>query len=399
MRIAGVIAEYDPFHAGHAWQLARLRRLGAGRVVVCLSGPVVQRGTAALLPPAVRAAAALQAGADLVLALPAPWASASAEGFAAGGVAVLSALGCVDTLAFGAEHPDALALQSAAAALEGPAFAAALRRLLDSPKAANQPFAALRAAAAKEVCPGADALLAGPNDNLGIEYCRAILRQKSPLRPLALPRQGAAHDAAAPGSGFASGSFLRAEYRRAGVDALAPYLPPGILPLYQKAEAEGGLLDARAFDIAVLSRLRAMPPEQMAKTRGVREGLDRRLAAALRTAADLETLYAAVKSRRYAHARVRRLVLDAALGYLDDEHGALPALPPYLHILAARRDALPLCKNAALPCSTSLARLAAQSPECAAVAAAECAAADLAALCRKAPGPMGLCYTQKPLLV
>lgn len=393
MRIVGVIAEYDPFHTGHAWQLARLRQLGAERVVVCLSGPVVQRGTAALLPAAVRTEAALRYGADLVLALPAPWACASAEGFAAGGVAVLSALGCVDTIAFGAEHPDAAALAHLAAALERPAFSAALQK--QQAVAPGRPFAAVRAAAAEQICPGAAALLCHPNDTLAVEYCRAILRQGSALAPLALPRLGAAHDAAAPAPGFASGSFLRAGARKAGFAPLTAYLPPAALPLYQKAEAGGALLDQHAFDIAVLSRLRAMTPAQMTAVRGCTEGLQHRLAAAVRGASSLEALYAAAKSKRYAHARLRRLALDAALGY----SAGLPALPPYLHLLGARREALPLCKTAALPCGASLAALARQSPAAAAVAEAEAAAADLAALCRRIPAPMGLCYTQKPVIL
>lgn len=391
MRIAGVIAEYDPFHAGHAWQLARLRQLGAEQIVVCMSGPVVQRGTAALFPVKARAAAALAAGADLVLALPAPWACSSAEGFAAGGVAVLSALGCVDTLAFGAEHPHAAGHKAAAAALQGPRFGEALRQEL----AGGRPFAAARAAAAEAVLPGASALLACPNDNLGVEYCKAILRQKSPLAVMALPRQGAGHGEDAPRDGFASGGFLRTEYRRGGLGALAGWLPDEALAIYRQAEAEGRMLNDAAFSLAVLARLRGMPPEKLAQTRGAGEGLDRRLFAALRKAKSLEELYAGMKTRRYAHARLRRLALDAALGYT----GALPALPPYLHVLAAKRQALPLCQNARLACGCSLARLARQNSAAAQTAAAEAAAWDLAALCQNTPGPMGLCYTQKPLIV
>ena len=126
MKNVGIIAEYDPFHAGHAWQIAQARRLGAETETVCMSADVTQRGAAALLPPDVRAAAALGCGADLVLCLPNPCACLSAEGFAAAGVAVLSALPALDTLVFGAETPDTAALTGTAAALASPAFSAAL---------------------------------------------------------------------------------------------------------------------------------------------------------------------------------------------------------------------------------------------------------------------------------
>ena len=256
MRTAGIIAEYNPFHNGHAWQIAELKKRGFEAVVCVCSPGVVQRGTAALFPARVRTRAALAAGADLVLSLPAPYATLSAEGFAAAGVALLSALGCVDALCFGTETRRLEDIAQTAALLESPDFPAALRGQLD----AGLPLPAARAAAAEALCPGAGAVLRAPNDILGVEYCKALLRQHSALVPLALPRRGAAHDApldAAPGR-YASASALRALVRAGGAAALAPHVPPACLRLYMQAEAEGDVLDGRAFGIAVLSRLRAM---------------------------------------------------------------------------------------------------------------------------------------------
>ena len=113
MKLAGIIAEYDPFHNGHAWQLEQTKALGAGRVAVAMSCGLTQRGALPLLPEAVRVRAALTCGADLVFALPAPCACAGAETFARAGVRVLSAAGC-DALVFGAETPDAALLMDAA---------------------------------------------------------------------------------------------------------------------------------------------------------------------------------------------------------------------------------------------------------------------------------------------
>lgn len=391
MRLAGIITEYDPFHAGHAWQLRQARQSGAEAIAVCMSEDLTQRGSAALLPPAVRAAAALDAGADLVIGLPNPCAVQSAEGFAAAGVAALSALPGLDSLVFGAETPDAEALPEVARVLCSPEFDEKVRALLDS----GMSFAAARAAAAGQLHPLAEKILASPNNNLGVEYCKAILRQNSRLVPVPIQRTGAQHGQQTPGEGgFASASFLRGLWRGQGVEALAPYVPAAALDRYRAAAAQGQDLDARAFSIAVLSRLRAMTPEQLAATRGTAEGLEYRLAAAVRTAPDLDTLYAAMKTKRYAHARLRRYALCAALGYGAD----LPRTPPYLHVLAATRAGLALLKGARVPADTSLAALAKRSETCAAMARAHAAGADLAALCRRIPGPMGGSYTQKPLL-
>ena len=206
MRTAGIISEYNPFHRGHAWQIGELRRrLGAETAVVCaMSGSFVQRGDFAVMRTHARAEAAVRGGADLVLELPLPWAIASAEGFAAGGVGVLAATGAVDTLVFGSECGDTETLKAVAAALESESFAAYLRQGLQE----GVSFAAAREAAARELLGDRAAVLAQPNDILGVEYCKAIARQAAALMPLALPRRGVGHDGGA-AEGFASASHIR----------------------------------------------------------------------------------------------------------------------------------------------------------------------------------------------
>lgn len=391
MKTAGIVTEYDPFHAGHAWQLAKLRQNGIKNIVVCMSGDLTQRGGMALLPPEVRAKAALLCGADLVLCLPNCYSSLSAEGFAAAGVRILSALPAVDYLAFGAETPDATSLMQIARVLNSAEF----HGCVQAAPAGTLPFAALRAQIAKELCPGAAAVLASANNNLGVEYCKAIANQNSRLVPLPLPRKGAAHGQATPGQqGFASASFLRAQWHTDGCGAIKQWVPAKAFELYKQAAACGQDADEKAFGVALLSRLRAMSASEIAATRGTTEGLEHLLAGAVRTAPDLPHLYSAMKSKRYAHARLRRYVLAAALGYT----AALPQLPPYVHVLAANERGLGLLKGAALPADTSLANLAKKSEGAGVVAAAHAAGADLAALCRKTPGPMGQSYTQKPYL-
>ena len=204
MRTAGIISEYNPFHRGHAWQIGELRRrLGAETAVVCaMSGSFVQRGDFAVMRTHARAEAAVRGGADLVLELPLPWAIASAEGFAAGGVGVLAATGAVDTLVFGSECGDTETLKAVAAALESESFAAYLRQGLQE----DVSFAAAREAAARKLLGEKAAVLAQPNDILGVEYCKAIARQAAALMPLALPRRGVGHDGGAAES-FASASL------------------------------------------------------------------------------------------------------------------------------------------------------------------------------------------------
>ena len=393
-KLAGIIAEYDPFHNGHAWQLQQAKALGARRVAVAMSCGLTQRGALPLLPESVRVQAALTCGADLVFALPAPYACSGAECFARAGVQLLAAAGC-DALVFGAETPDAALLMEAARVLSGAEYRTALKARL---AAGARSFAAARQAAVEAVCPGTGlaALLDKPNNNLAVEYCKAILELGASLVPIPLPRQGAGHGQALTETGgqFASASALRTLWQSGGADAAAPYVPVEVLPLYREAYAAGRYTDLAAAQRCQLALLRSRcaGTAPFAQVRGISEGLEHRLEAAVRSSTTHAELLDSLTTVRYPRARMRRLAMDAALGYSAD---AFPALPPYLHLLGAQKDALPLLKAAALPVSHSLARLAEQNIPCRAVVDAQLRACDFGALCRKKPEPMGGALRQK----
>ncbi|MGY1573607.1 nucleotidyltransferase family protein [Faecalibacterium duncaniae] len=393
-KLAGIIAEYDPFHNGHAWQLQQAKALGAQRVAVAMSCGLTQRGALPLLPESVRVQAALTCGADLVFALPAPYACSGAECFARAGVQLLAAAGC-DALVFGAETPDAALLMEAARVLSGAEYRTALKARL---AAGARSFAAARQAAVEAVCPGTGlaALLDKPNNNLAVEYCKAILELGASLVPIPLPRQGAGHGQALTETGgqFASASALRTLWQNGGADAAAPYVPAEVLPLYREAFAAGQYTDLAAAQRCQLALLRSRcaGTAPFAQVRGISEGLEHRLEAAVRSSTTHAELLDSLTTVRYPRARMRRLAMDAALGYSAD---VFPALPPYLHLLGAQKDALPLLKAAALPVSHSLARLAEQNAPCRAVVDAQLRACDFGALCRKKPEPMGGALRQK----
>ena len=327
MRTAGIISEYNPFHRGHAWQIGELRRrLGAETAVVCaMSGSFVQRGDFAVMRTHARAEAAVRGGADLVLELPLPWAIASAEGFAAGGVGVLAATGAVDTLAFGSECGDTETLKAVAAALESESFAAYLRQGLQE----GVSFAAAREAAARKLLGEKAAVLAQPNDILGVEYCKAIARQNAVMEPLALARRSVGHDGGA-AEGFASASHIR-ELLARGEDVSA-YLTEESAAIYARECAAGRApVTMKNVERAILSKFRAMCEEDFARYDSGNEGLYRRFYDAARTAASVDELLSAVKTKRYAYARLRRMLLAAYLGVTAED---MPRRVPYLRALA-----------------------------------------------------------------
>ena len=317
MAVAGIVAEYNPFHRGHRWQIEATRRaLGADTAVVCaMSGNWVQRGECALTDKWTRAALALRGGADLVLEVPTVWACASAETFARGAVGVLAATGVVDTLSFGSESGDLAALRRTAARLDTPEYHQAVRRLVRDGMA----FPAARQAAAGALLGGDADCLARPNDNLGVEYLRAL---PSEIRPLAIPRRGVGHHGGT-GEGFASATYLRTLLRGGGQEKAVPYL------------TEPWRWEAAEFsrcERALLARIRTMGPEDWAQLpdSGAAEGLPGRLTDWARRAASVEEFLSGAKTRRYAHARLRRLLVWAFLGLRAADR---PGVVPYLRVL------------------------------------------------------------------
>lgn len=391
MNIAGIVAEYDPLHTGHAWQIQQAKQMGAQAVVCVISPSVVQRGGVSIFPVWVRVQAALLAGADLVLCLPAPYAASSAEQFGAAAVSILGALGNVDSLVFGSESGQAQALMETAALLRSEGFADVLKNELNK----GDSFAAARARAMQMFSPETAQYLQTPNDILGIEYCKALQNQKLSIQPVAIKRQGAGHGGK-PAGGFASASWLRLQTAEKGVAGWQEYTPECCKKLYLQAEQEGLLPDRKAVEIAFLSRLRMMRKEQLQQVRGVSEGLENKLLNAVKHSQTLDQLYDNMKSKRYAHARIRRLVLDAVLSV----PGTLPDLPPYIHILGASAAGIQLLKAAqpSLPCASSLASLEKTGREAALVAQLHADAENLSMLCRTTVQPMGTAYT-KPMVI
>ena len=403
MKIAGIIAEYNPFHNGHAHHIRETRRLsGCDFVVVCMAGSYTQRGEAACLDKWSRARAALLCGADAVFELPALWAVRPADAFARGGVAILAGLGC-DCLSFGSETAELPLLRALAGlrADEPESLAADVRRGLDQGKShARARGEAL--AAHLNLPPEA---LNAPNLILGAEYIRAADELGAKMEILPIPRIGDYHGraldgemrapaqtCAAPGAtsfspyveytsgsapGFASASAIRAALeagRRA--EALA-CVPPAARALLADAPC------MHAPDDLLLHTLRCMGRARLSELPDAGEGLSDRLERCARTAANRAELIESVKCKRYTYARISRLCAHALLE-IDRTLCARHPLPEYARLIGMRDDARPLLselkRRATLPIASAPAGLIGDE-----VFQLECRATDLRALQCDAP--------------
>ena len=331
MKTVGIICEYNPLHWGHKKQIDRIRaEFGPDCGIVCImSGNYVQRGAPAILDKSLRAKAAVLCGADLVLELPVTHSLSSAEGFAAGGVAIASQM-CTH-LCFGAENADKDMLTGIAEALLSEEFSPLLRNHLDRGKS----FPAARQAALEEM--GLDgAILCQPNNILAVEYCKALLKQKATLEPFPIHREGSYHaeiaDSANPSATAVRSLMLIAHNWRTCV-------PKPARQIFEDAP----LHSIAAGERAILAKLRTMTDAEFEALPYGSEGLWRKLMHACRTEATLEEILTATKSKRYTRSRLDRMVMCAFLGITKE---MLEQPVPYTRVLAFNDTGRAILKEA-----------------------------------------------------
>ena len=302
----GIVAEFNPFHDGHAFQIAEIRKkIPAAEIVAVMSGSFTQRGTPAILDKWTRAELAVVGGVDLVLELPFTTAVRSAQDFATGAVRLLSALKIVDTLAFGAETSDLQKLKSAASAFAEKSFQEKLRAEIST-------GASYAAAVSKILASTLD--LRQPNTILAVEYLRAL---PGSVTPLLIPR----------GKVKSSATAIRAALYEKPVPWEKISVPPAVL-----AELKSTELVREDFLLRpIRAKLLTQTPEELRGIFGMAEGIEFRLIESARRARTFDELVAGISNRRFPVSRVKRLLLYFLLGLTAEK---LSALEDFARVLA-----------------------------------------------------------------
>lgn len=377
MQISSLICEYNPFHNGHKKMLKLMRTQGATHIVACMSGNFTQRGEAAILDKTARTRIALQNGVDLVIESDVVHATSSAENFAYGGVFLLNALGCIDTLTFGSECGDIELLRQAAEISAAPEVGKRIPTLLKS----GMTYAAAHQAAVQELSSEIIAnIFREPNNLLAVEYIKALKKCQSSIQPRTICRVGVAHDAENSFADIASASYIR----RLIIDNDTDYFH--FVPESTKTEIQTALMNGLAphslnnLERTILYKFRTMSLEDIRRLPDVSEGLEYRILSAAQSCSYTELLDS-IKSRRYTAARLRRIVLYALLGLTKQDRNRLPAYIRILGLNQRGREILKIAKGTArLPIYTRYADLKNFPPQAKALFESESRCDDIYAL-------------------
>ena len=365
MKTAAIICEYNPFHNGHAYQIAHVKKnLHADYIVVAASGDYVQRGEPALLDKYTRARMALSSGADLVLELPVLWSTASAELFADAGISLFEKTGCVNGICFGAESGDLALLRRIADVLadEPAALKASLKRNLKSgntfPKAREAALLSYFADAADQdgALPVSTETLSSPNNILALEYLKSLRRRASSITPYLLKREGAAYHETSIRSGAsevpASASAIRHTLFAGGAGAsedsadgiLHHAMPQEALSILQDYRADFPLLCADDFSGILGYLLLSSSATQLARTADSSPEFANRMQNQLPYYTSFSSFASRLKSKEMTLTRINRILLHSILGITSSDYACGNALDkiPYLRILGFRESAAPL---------------------------------------------------------
>ena len=325
----GIIAEYNPFHNGHKYQIGCIKKQHDCGIITCISGSITQRGEFALLDKWQRAGAAVKNGANLVIELPAAFACRSAQDFATGGVRLLDSLGIVDTLAFGTAYPEIEKLQLAAD-FQPEAHREALQQKL---KGGISYGAALSQLIAENTGLPA-AMLTEPNTILATEYLRA-LKNTCGIAPLPLPRTGAGHNDTTVKGEFASGTAIRQLAMQGQLRQLMQLVPKATLSAIENTAMYP---DSKKQLPLMVWKLLSLAAEEIAAIYGVGEGMEYKLKEAASQpacASSYSALVQAIATRRYPATRIQRTLMHLLLGSTKDKIAEMTATGPlYIRVLA-----------------------------------------------------------------
>jgi len=351
MKIAGIVAEYNPFHNGHLYHLERTKELCSADYVICvMSGNFIQRGEPAIVNKWARTKMALLSGVDLVLELPVVYAMASAEFFAWGAVKILDSIGIVDDICFGSECGEVAQLDSIAEIL---AFEPDLYKgLLKEKMGMGMSFPSAREEALKQYCirtmnasdtASIEEIIGSPNNILGIEYIKALKKLNSKIKPVTLKRICNSYNSEQLTGVISSATSIRKYIceimdRKNGCTDVENHesLPATSFNILAgEFQNQRGPVFSDSFGDLILSIIRRMTPEELKEIPYVSEGLENRIKDAANNSGSFDELLDKITTKRYTSTRIKRCLFSILAGIkksdfdLFNAHGG----PQYIRVL------------------------------------------------------------------
>ncbi len=355
-KVLGIVAEYNPFHKGHLYHLNQaVQLIQPDYTIAIMSGNFTQRGEPTIIDKWARTRMALENGIELVLELPTLYACQTAELFAAGAIETLHQTGLVTHIAFGSEYHNIEHLKKIAGILaEEPE---GYRKLLKSYLNQGLSFPAARLEAIKHYILDTqeddnlssqiiDQILKGSNSILAIEYLKALIRLKSSIQPIIIPRVGSSYNADVIEGEFSSATAIRkAILSGQKLDTISHTLPNISLKILKDSINHGrGPISMNSFEQLLLGMIRQASPSEIASWMDVEEGLENRIKRYALECTSIEDFLLKAKTKRYTYTRLQRILIHGLLRMKTEDviKFGIKDGPSYIRILGFNTKATPL---------------------------------------------------------
>jgi predicted nucleotidyltransferase len=320
MKIVGIIAEYNPFHNGHAYHLKEsLERSSADYSIAIMSGNFLQRGEPALYDKWTRAEIAVRNGIDLVIELPFAYACNNADYFARGALSILNGLGCVTHLSFGSENGNLPLLLKAAEMLatENPEFS----RLIKAETAKGISFPKARYEALRKF--GGDetaSAIREPNNILAVEYLKQCVISKSDIEPITFRRFGSGYDQKNWAGSIASATAIRQKIlvEKKAIESVSEVISKITLDTI-KGKPQLRPIGFEDFYDILLYKILTCSAKEMEEIFSITEGLENRLIACARKSDSTASLIRTIKSKRYTETRIQRVLIHLMMNLTEEK--------------------------------------------------------------------------------
>ena len=338
MNVVGVVSEFNPMHYGHKWFLNKIReKYGDNTAIVCvMSGDFVQRGEPACMDKFSRAKAAVLNGADLVIELPIPWSISSAERFAENAVRILASINSVSTIAFGSECGDADKIIKTAEAI----LTDKVNKKIKDELNGGINYALARQKAMEYYYPELAEIISTPNNLLGVEYAKAIIRNNYGMDVYTVKRHGVMHDSKSD-SNVKSAKEIREILKTGG--SIEKFVSDATLSVIKECiENNTFIYDNDNLEIAIVSRLRMLSKDDYNDIPDSDGGVGNAVYKAVQDDSNIQGIAMKAKSKNVALARINRMLMCAATEVKKED---IEETPKYLRVLASTERGLEILRG------------------------------------------------------
>ena len=335
-KVLGIIAEYNPFHNGHLYHLENSKKLtGCDYSIAIISGNFVQRGSTSIINKWEKTKMALSNGIDLVIELPVLYSISSSENFADGAIKILNSLGVVDYLSFGAETSNINVLKNIANVLYSEPneykniLSHELKKGLSFPKARENALLMYLNDIRKY-----SGVLSSPNNILGIEYLKALIKYNSNIKPICVERIASEYNSTNFSSDIASATAIRSLIKNKSFEIIKTLVPSDTYSILLDNIRNGYIVeDLNVFEKEIIYVLRKMSIKEIANLPDVSEGLEFAIKDAANSCNSIVEFLSMVKSKRYTSTRFQRIILYALLGITKKDMEISKNTLPYVRVL------------------------------------------------------------------